>query len=163
MATPRVWDIFIPMRPKAVQSVRGGRCGFYADKKVLKWKDAIRPFIRAASPGRPTKLPLRVKLIRYIFKYPQSAPKRVREYIDNGGIVPYIGTADITDNLAKGLIDTCAGIVFENDKLIWKTCDIAKVYGPKDGIRIVFEETPDVVLIDGHMASGESSPAGSLF
>lgn len=145
----RTWRIYIPVRPKAVQSVRGGSRGFYADHKVRKWKDAIRPYIKAACDGPPTGLPLQVTQIRYEFKYPQRTPRNMRRFIESGGIVPYIGTADITDNLAKGVIDTCAGLVFENDKQIWRTCEIMKLYKPADGIYVEFAETPDVVLIDG--------------
>lgn len=147
--TARSWKIHIPVRPKAVQSVRATSRGFFADPKVRKWKDTIRPFIRAASPGTPTVLPLRIVSLKYTFAYPKSTPRRVRDYIDAGGIVPYIGCADITDNLAKGLIDTCAGIVFENDKQIWQMCTVSKVYGPTDSMDIEFEETPDVPMLDG--------------
>ena len=152
----RIWKISIPVRPKAVQSVRMAGRGFYVDPAVRKWKDSIRPYIKAACYGEaPTELPLRINKIRYLFKYPQSAPKNVRDYIDAGGVVPYIGTTDITDNLAKGLVDTCAGLVFANDKLIWRTAEAEKVYAKEDGIYIEFEETPDVFLIDGKPASGE--------
>lgn len=150
-----VWSIFIPVRPKAVQSVRGGKGGFYPDPKVRKWKDQIRPFIAAACKGRkPSRLPMRITGITYMFKAPQSTPKNIMRFIKHGGIVPYIGCADITDNLAKGLVDTCAGLVFENDKMIWHISDAMKVYGLVDGIKIVFEETPDVVLIDGKPPTG---------
>lgn len=159
----RSWSIDIPVRPKAVQSVRATRNGFYADPKIRKWKDAIRPFIRAASPGRPTTLPLVVKNLVFTFAYPKSTSKKMREYIDAGGVVPYIGCADITDNLSKGLIDTCAGIVFENDKQIWKMGSVRKVYGKADGMHIEFEETPDVVMLNGKVACGATSSANTLF
>ena len=74
--------------------------------------------------------------------------------------MPYIGTADITDNLAKGVIDTCAGLVFENDKQIWRTCETMKLYKPTDGIYIEFVETPEVILIDGKPS--EPVPEGLL-
>lgn len=148
----RSWKIHIPVRPKAVQSVRATSRGFYSDPKVRKWKDAIRPFIRAESPGEPTRLPLRIVSLKYTFAYPKSTPRRVRDYIDAGGVVPYIGCADITDNLSKGLIDTCAGIVFENDKQIWQMCEVTKVYGQEDAMDIELEETPDVTMLDGSTA-----------
>ena len=157
----RSWKIYIPVRPKAVQSVRGGSRGFYADHRVRKWKDTIRPYIQKACSGEPTSLPLCITQIRYEFRYPQSTPKNVRRFIESGGIVPYIGCADITDNLAKGVVDTCAGLVFANDKQIWKTCDIMKVYKPEDGIYIEFLETPEVILIDGKSSMPRES--NSLF
>ncbi len=161
----RVWSIYIPVRPKAVQSVRGGAHGFYADKKVVKWKKQILPFIQAACVGKgePTKLPLRITRLVYTFKCPESAPKSVKRFIEAGGIVPYIGCADITDNLAKGLVDCCAGLVFENDKQIWWTCDTKKIYGLVDGMAIDFVETPDVMLVDGTNGSGEKAGHGTLF
>ena len=156
----RSWQIYIPVRPKAVQSVRGGSRGFYADHRVRKWKAMIRPYIEKACIGAPTKMPLCITQIRYEFKYPKTTNKAVRRYIESGGIVPYIGTADITDNLAKGVIDTCAGLVFENDKQIWRTCETMKLYKPTDGIYIEFVETPEVILIDGKPS--EPVPEGLL-
>ena len=158
----RKWQISIPVRPKAVQSVRGGRGGFFPDRKVKLWKAGIAPYIKLASPGKPTALPLRITCLRYMFAYPKSTSKRMREFIDHGGLVPYIGCADITDNLSKGLIDTCAGIVFENDKQIWWMCDVQKVYSKTNGIYLEFEETPDVVLIDGKLGSGDKLPVDSF-
>ena len=158
----RVWQIDIPVRPKAVQSVRAGRGGFFPDKKVKAWKAAILPYIvKACGRKPPTELPLRINSLRYVFRYPQGTKRNVREYIDAGGIIPYIGSCDITDNLAKGLIDTCAGHVFVNDKQIWQTAHIMKVYGKQDGMFIEFEETPDVLTIDGKRADG--LPRDGLF
>ena len=37
----RVIRIDIPVRPKPVQSVRGGRNGFYADPAVRRWKTSV--------------------------------------------------------------------------------------------------------------------------
>ena len=146
----RIWKITIPVRPKAVQSVRGGRGGFFPDRKVVAWKNQIRPYIElACAGGRPTEYPLRINAIRYIFKLPSSARPEIRDFVAAGGVIPYVGTADITDNLAKGLVDTCAGLVFVNDKLIWQTCQTEKIYGIEDGIYIEFEETPDVLTLNG--------------
>jgi len=145
----RTWVIDIPVRPKAVQSVRFGGGMVFPDKKVRKWKEAIRPFIRACSPGRPTAMPVRVKSLRYVFKLPKSAKKAVREYVAAGGTVPYLVKADVSDNLAKGLMDVCTGIVFTDDRLVWRVAETEKVYGLRDGIHVEFEETPDVVLVDG--------------
>jgi len=161
----RVWKIYIPVKPKAVQSVRGGAHGFYADKNVVKWKNQIRPFIQSACRGKggPTRLPLRITRLVYMFKYPQKTPKSVARFIEAGGIVPYIGCADITDNLAKGLVDCCAGLVFENDKQIWWMCDSKKIYGAVDGMAIDFMETPDVMLVDGTYGSGRKAGSDELF
>ena len=147
MSLPRKWEIYIPVRPKAVQSVRACRGGFFPDPKVRKWKAQIRPFIEQACDGNPTTLPLKITCLCYTFKYPDVLKKSIKEHIAQGGLIPYIGTADITDNLAKGLIDTCAGLVFENDKQIWQMENVQKLYGKEDSMYICFEETPDVVLI----------------
>ena len=160
----RIWRIDIPIRPKAVQSVRVGKGGFFPDKKVREWKTAILPYIvKACNRKPPTEYPLRINVIRYKFKYPETTKKNIKEYIAAGGIVPYIGTCDITDNLAKGLVDTCAGHVFVNDKLIWHVGESEKVYAENDGIYIEFEETPDVMLITGKRADGNEPGSSGLF
>lgn len=147
----RTWQIHIPVRPKCVQSTafRRGQ-GAYAPKDVKLWKDKIRPFIMASCGGPPTKLPVEITALRYIFKYPQTTPLNVREYIRAGGLVPYLKAADIHDNLNKGTIDVCKGIVFEDDNLVWRiNGKVEKVYGEQDGMYLEFRECPDVMLIDG--------------
>lgn len=161
---PRRWSIYIPVRPKAVQSVRGGARGFYADPAVVAWKKAITPYIRSCCEGPPTRQILRITRMRFIYQWTKSMPEKVKRYIRDGGVVPYIGCSDLADNLAKGLIDCCAGIVFENDKQIWQQTGIReKVYGPEDGILIEFEETPDIMMADGKMASGVVPGQNGLF
>ena len=147
MNKPRHWKIVIPVKPKAVQAVRGGRRGFYADKKVLAWKDSIRPYIRKACKGLPSKLPIRAMSLRYIFKLPQTAPPHIVKFVEQGGYVPYLMQIDITDNLSKGVIDVCKGIVFEDDSQIWDMSEVKKLYGTSDRIELEFEETPDVVML----------------
>ena len=146
-----------------MQSVRAGAHNFYADPKTRKWKASILPYIVQACAGRkPTELPLAIVKLRYFFACPKYTSKEVRRMIENGGVVPYIGQCDITDNLAKGLVDTCAGHVFANDKLIWRMCDVEKLYGKEDAMYIEFEETPDVVMIDGKIGDG-SPPRDNSF
>lgn len=140
----RIIRIDIPVRPRPVQSVRGGFRGFYVDPAVRKWKQQIRPFIEAACPDGPTDMPLIVRRVVYVFAAPKSFGKARLEYLRRGGLIPYTNRADITDNLNKGLIDVCAGIVFTDDKNIWKMCEAQKVYGIEDSIHIEFEETPEV-------------------
>ncbi len=144
----RTWNINIPVRPKAVQSTRGGRGHFYVDPKVRKWKDQIRPYIQAASE-QPSDLPIRITRLDYYFKAPAKTPAGVLRYIKAGGYVPYLVAADLTDNLSKGLIDVCRGIIFIDDRQICWICDARKRYGIEDKIEILFEEMPDVLLIDG--------------
>lgn len=148
MKTPRHWKIVIPVKPKAVQAVRGGRRGFYADKKVIAWKEMIRPYIKKACKGTvPSKLPIRAMSLRYIFKLPQTAPPHIVKFVEQGGYVPYLMQIDITDNLSKGVIDVCKGIVFEDDSQIWDMNEVKKLYGTSDRIELEFEETPDVVML----------------
>ena len=99
-------------------------------------------------------MPLAVTQLIYMFACPKCMPDKVKYIVQNGGVVPYIGTCDITDNLAKGLIDTCAGQVFVNDKQIWRMCDVRKVYGKEDSMYIEFTETPDVLMADGTFGDG---------
>lgn len=151
------WKIEIPVRPKAVQSVRFGRTCFYQDPKIRKWKLTILPYIQRACTDRlPSDKPIVITSLRYSFKLPQLAPKALRTFVEQGGTLPYIGKADITDNLAKGLIDTCKGLVFVDDRQIWRMCNVEKVYGQFDGISVTFEETTDTLLVGGKKSSASS-------
>jgi Holliday junction resolvase RusA-like endonuclease len=155
MNDPRSWTIRIPVRPKAVQSTRGGRGHYHADPKVTRWKDAIRPYIENACGGEaPSRLPIKVRALRYYYRLPKTAKKNVIEYVRNGGVIPYLAPADITDNLNKGVIDVCKGFVFEDDAQIWLIDGIVtKQHALDDHIELEFEETPDVILINGRPAS----------
>ena len=150
----RTWHIVIPVRPKAVQSVRSGGRHFHADPKVTRWKNSIRPYIEDACAGMPpSKLPIQVVALRYYYRLPKSAKKSVVEYVRSGGIIPYLAPADITDNLNKGVIDVCKGFVFEDDAQIWLiNGEITKQYALDDHIELEFRETPGVMLIDGTLA-----------
>lgn len=145
----RRWKIVIPVRPKAVQSSRGDRGHFHVDPQVRRWKDSIRPFIQAASTGVPSKLPIRAVALRYFYRLPKTTKKSVLAYVQNGGSIPYLAPADLTDNLSKGVIDVCKGIIFEDDSQIWQIACSEKLYGLDDHIELEFEETPEVMLITG--------------
>lgn len=155
MNEPRSWHIYIPIRPKAVQSSRGDRGHFHVDPKVRRWKEAIRPYIVQACGGQPpSKRPIQVVALRYYYRLPKSAKKSVIKYVQEGGIIPYLAPADITDNLNKGVIDVCKGLVFEDDAQIWLiNGEVTKQYAMEDHIELEFIETPDVQLIDGKLAS----------
>ena len=71
----------------------------------------------------------------------------MRKYVNEGGIVPYLAPADLTDNLSKGVVDVCKGLVFEDDSQIWHIADAVKLYGIEDHIELEFEETPDVMML----------------
>ena len=146
--SPRHWQIYIPVRPKAVQSSRGDRGHFHVDSKVKKWKKAIEPYIRMACRGEaPSKLPIRAVALRYYYRLPKNARKDIRKYVNSGGIVPYLAPADLTDNLSKGVVDVCKGLVFEDDSQIWHIAEAVKLYGIEDHIELEFEETPDVMML----------------
>ena len=148
---PRTWHISIPVRPKAVQSARHSGRFVYVDPKIRKWKDEIRPYIESACAGLPpSKLPIRVLALRYYYRLPKGAKKKVIQYVKDGGVIPYLAPADITDNLNKGVIDVCKGLVFEDDAQIWMiNGEVTKQYALEDHIELEFEETPGVMLIDG--------------
>lgn len=155
MTEPHSWHVVIPIRPKAVQSSRGDRGHFHVDPKVRRWKESIRPYIVQACGGRPaSKLPIQVVGLRYYYRLPKAAKKSVVKYVQDGGIIPYLAPADITDNLNKGVIDVCKGLVFEDDAQIWLIDGVVtKQYALEDRIELDFIETPDVMLIDGKLAS----------
>ena len=159
----RSWHIYIPVRPKAVQSVRGAHGHFYVDPKVRKWKASITPYIDKACEGKPpSKMPIRVLYMRYVYKLPQSAPKHLVEFVRAGGRVPYL-TSDLTDNISKGLIDVCKGRVFEDDSQIWDICNSTKQYGIDDHIELGFETTPDVTLVNGRTGDSLEYPDKVLY
>jgi len=162
--SPRHWKIYIPIKPKAVQSVRGGQGNFFPDAKVKKWKAAILPYIKAGCKAPPSKLPIKATGLRYYFKIPKSAPDSVREIIARGGLVPYLAAADITDNLSKGVIDMCRGYVFVDDRQIWWCDALMKLYGLQEHMELEFQETPDVFMVTGKLAKdayvGEDSISG---
>ena len=150
----RQWNIIIPIRPKAVQSTRGDRGGFHVDPKVRKWKNSILPYIKAAAPAEPSPLPIWLKRVRYVYKVPKDTRKSVLRYLEAGGEIPYMVAGDLTDNLAKGLVDCCKGLIFTDDKNIVWMDNARKVYGLSDRIEITFEELPGLMLVDGTMAGG---------
>jgi Holliday junction resolvase RusA-like endonuclease len=154
MQEPRTWHISIPVRPKAVQSARHTGRFVYVDPKIRKWKDEIRPYIERACAGLPpSKLPIKVLALRYYYRLPKGAKKKVVKYVQEGGIIPYLAPADITDNLNKGVIDVCKGLVFEDDAQIWLIeGQVTKQYALEDHIELEFIETPEVTLIDGSVA-----------
>ena len=158
MTEPHSWHVVIPIRPKAVQSSRGDRGHFHVDPKVRRWKEAIRPYIVQACGGRPaSKLPIQVVGLRYYYRLPKAAKKSVVKYVQDGGVIPYLAPADITDNLNKGVIDVCKGLVFEDDAQIWLIEGVVtKQYALEDRIELDFIETPDVMLIDGKLASEQT-------
>lgn len=146
----RKWHVMIPVRPKAVQSVRMARGAFYADRKTRQWKQAVEPFVRAAASGEPpSKLPIAVTACRYIFRLPKNAKKAVRDLVASGGFVPYLGAGDLSDNLNKGLIDVCKGILFEDDAAIVRMSGLEKRYGLEDMIELELEEVPGLMAVDG--------------
>jgi len=137
----RRWTIDIPVRPKAVQSVRySGRGGkFHPDPKVKAWKAAITPYIERAMDGPPSEKPIRVAKAIYEFKLPKSAKKALREAVQRGEVKRYDPRPDL-DNLGKGVWDECEDRIFVDDKQICEYGLLRKVYSLRDGMQIVLEE-----------------------
>ena len=152
----RRWDIVIPVRPKAVQSTRFGRRGCHVDKHVIEWKNKIRPYIEEQAGGPPSKLPIRVTRIRYIYQIPQKTPAAVIRFMEAGGEVPYISAGDLADNLNKGVMDVCTGIIFVDDSQIVQVDNARKLYGFEDRIELSFEELYGCMMADGTLSGFES-------
>ena len=109
--------------------------------------------MQACGGQPPSKLPIKVTGLRYYYKLPKATKKSVIKYVQEGGIIPYLAPADITDNLNKGVIDVCKGLVFDDDAQIWLIDGVVtKQYALDDHIELEFKETPDVLLIDGKTA-----------
>ena len=146
----RKWHIVIPVRPKAVQSVRFSSGGCFVDRKVRQWKAEITKHILLARDGKPpSRLPIAITMCRYVFQLPKRAKKAVREFVAEGGFLPYLSAGDLTDNLSKGLIDCCKEILFEDDRQIVRMSNVEKRYGITGSIELELEEIPGLMSVDG--------------
>lgn len=129
--------------PMPVQSVRGGKFGFYQPKKVTDYKTVIKNMAYSQLPEDWTPFSTAVKVIylQYSFPIPQSMPKMLKEAILlDKDIVYRAKRPDLGDNLFKGLADAFTGLIWEDDSIIIESNLIRKVYNEIPGIVIELQE-----------------------
>lgn len=129
--------------PMPVQSIRGGRYGFYQPKKVTDYKELIRNMAYTQLPDDWTPFTTAVKVIylQYSFPIPQSMPKMLKEAILlDKNIVYRAKRPDLEDNLFKGLADALSGLIWEDDSIIVESNLIRKVYAEIPGIVMELQE-----------------------
>lgn len=92
----------------------------------------------------PFKGAVKIKRALFVFPAVKSLRKADRLYIEDGGYILKTTKPDLTDNLFKGLIDSLAGIVYEQDQQICVNCESYKVMGVEPRIEIEFESILDL-------------------
>lgn len=138
--------------PKAVQSARFCKIGnfmrSYQPKQVVEWKNYIKFSAMSQLPEgyQAMNAGVYVKNISFIFTPLKSFSKRVKARIDAGELLLKTTKPDLTDNLAKGLIDALKGVVFADDSQICITGKCFKAYGLNPRIEIEVEEIEDLWL-----------------
>lgn len=126
----------LPVKPKAVQSVRFGKGFAYQPAAVRDFKATVRVFAyeqvmkllarqnyyrkSPALPLFPRPFPLELRL-GFHFPLPQRATKAQRQKVWNGTHICCTRRPDLTDNLCKGLCDALTGVLWEDDAQI---CDL---------------------------------------
>lgn len=114
------------IQPKPIQSVRGGRNGFFQPKSHKIYKDEIRKQAKEQLPSEFQIYNDAIYLcICFCYELPKNKPKRVSKEkwqdIKDGKTIMYKKTnPDILSNLEKGTLDALTGTIYEDDKLIVK-------------------------------------------
>lgn len=112
------------VKPKAIQSVRIGRCGGFArafqPQENVNWKVLISMMARQQIPeGFKVfdEVPLKITVV-FSYLPPKSWPKYRIKALENGFCFRKITKPDLSDNLMKGLCDALTGIVWRDDSII---------------------------------------------
>jgi len=132
----RVLTVTIPGKPQAVQSVKIRRFGKFAKayqpEKVVNWKMFVKLIASEAVSGIENWVPLDGALaVRFTYVFPplKSMPKKLQQFIADGGTVLKITKPDLTDNLNKGVCDGLSGVVWSDDCRVAITGNSIKKYG----------------------------------
>ena len=146
-------EFILPVKPKAVQSVRFGKGFTYQPAVVRKFKDTVR--LLATSEVRklmtsqnyyrksPT-LPLFPRpfpvglMLGFRFPLPQRATKAQRQNAkDACSRVLNTRRPDLADNLCKGLCDALTGVLWEDDAQICELFSVKSYVPPgEEGIYV---------------------------
>jgi len=142
--------------PKAIQSARfasiGGHMRSYQPKENKDWKSWIRVQAMNQLPSGwvATDEPVTVERLLFVFSPLKShySKKLLREHLKIGGMILKDKKPDLSDNLAKGMMDALEGIVFVNDSRIWRIKESAKVYGESPRIELTLGGGGEDMLIE---------------
>lgn len=152
-------SFFLPVKPKAVQSVRFGNGFAYQPAAVRRFKATVRLLATEqvmkllksqndyrkspALPLFPRPFPVSL-LLGFRFPLPQRATKAQRQKAENGFLLCCTRRPDLADNLCKGLCDALTGVLWEDDAQI---CNLSsfKSYVPpgKEGIYVLVRVVTD--------------------
>jgi len=132
--------LYFDVKPKAVQSVRGGYKGYYQLPAVKDWKANIRKqaFVSLKNSYPEFQMfkdkPLGIS-VSFNYEPLKGWSKKKRAEFDKGAVFYKDTSPDLTDNLMKGFIDALTGIVWEDDSTICYV-DSRKVFDLKTGIKL---------------------------
>lgn len=142
----------LPVKPKAVQSVRFGKGFAYQPAAVRKFKETVRLLATAevrklmasqnyyrknpALPLFPRPFPVRL-MLGCRFPLPQRATKAHRQRANVGIRVYNTRRPDLADNLCKGLCDALTGVLWEDDAQICELLSYKSYVSPgEEGIYV---------------------------
>jgi len=100
------------------------------------------------SGWKPLWGPVAISL-RFIFPPLKCFTKGDIEFLRYGGAIYKTTKPDLTDNLAKGLIDALSGLAWKRDQQICKEYGREKVYGLHARTIVFFEELSPACPQDG--------------
>lgn len=141
-----------PGEPKAIQSFRFAKIGNfvrkYQPKQNSDWKGYIRQSAIAELPENWNLIdtPIRINKIIFAFTPVASLSKSEKKAIENGDYVLKDTKPDLSDNLAKGLMDALESIVYTNDSRIAWNKEVIKVYHKNPRIEIEFEAIENRII-----------------
>lgn len=111
-------------------TTRGPHPRAYTPARTRKAEGDFLLLAKAHRPAEPLSGPLSL-ILRFVFAYPKSWPKKSR--------VPtrHTGRPDI-DNLAKMVTDACNGVFWVDDSQIASLVTV-KEYGPESATHVIIE------------------------
>ena len=137
----------LPVKPKAVQSVRFGKGFTYQPAAVRKFKETVRLLATSevrklmasqnyyrkspALPLFPRPFPVGL-MLGFRFPLPQRATKAQRQKAKDGIRVCNTRRPDLADNLCKGLCDALTGVLWEDDAQICELFSFKSYVPPGD-------------------------------
>jgi Holliday junction resolvase RusA-like endonuclease len=132
--------------PFSKQSFRfatiAGHVHKYQPKKVVDAEANVQSQVIQQLPEGFKPWTGKVFVNKMWFHFPalKSMTKKQKSFIESGGMIYKSTKPDLTDNLAKGLFDAMAGIVYVNDAQVCQMGNIRKVFSAIPQIYIEMEE-----------------------